>query len=355
MPLRRTTRLMVLLAASALLAGLTTPSYADEGRVRTRAEGPAPTMVTQRADDGTKVRRVTVEWQGDDTKQVKSKDVVIPGIGTLTMTCKPNVTKVELFTANRHYETQMWMAKYEKKNEREVVAVKNARIYQYAHADDDGSGGTGFRAQEGLNQRAGQNGVENYSSGYLHGVISQRPGRGQDQDQDQAAKPVTSFELNWYWNGFDHPRPFHYCKLDAVFTTKAADRFVLTWHGEDDAPTKQQRTFRLPGIGALTLTCEPGQFGRQTVSMVPDSPDATVYYEKIQGEGAVDNHVEKHYDVEYDDEAGTLGETDLPTNGMMRLHYTAGENDRWIILSSLIKANDDRPWRNLCELAAGVI
>ena len=64
----------------------------------------------------------------------------MPGHRPVDLICRPNSTQVRIRPNSRRAETQMWMAKFETKGGRDVVAVKNVRVYTYATAADDGRG-----------------------------------------------------------------------------------------------------------------------------------------------------------------------------------------------------------------------
>jgi hypothetical protein len=297
-----------------------------------------------------KVQRVILKWKGDWKNPRYERSAVVPGIGNITLVCKPSATMIRLHAADRSAETQMWMAKYENKSDREVVAVKTARIYRYAHAFDNGTGGTGSLAHEGLNQRSP---IENYSSGYVDGIISQRPGRHQPAAGTTPA-PVTSFRLNWYWNGFHHPPAYRSCQFDAVFETTFPTRLGVNWHGEADATDNIRQLTQLPALGELRLRCgtnDDGGGGIQSVSLAPDNRDASVYAETVTGEGAREHHIDE-VSLGYDPETGLVGPLPLPRNGMMRLFYTVGDVTRSFIVSSYYVTNNGNAALNLCELAA---
>ena len=78
-------------------------------------------------------------WQGDQTRPKYQKVADVPGIGQVELICRPNNTMVRIRANDRRAETQMWMAKFETKNDRDAVAVKNVRVYTYATAADDGT------------------------------------------------------------------------------------------------------------------------------------------------------------------------------------------------------------------------
>lgn len=353
---RRTTpgraALLVVALATALAVVGAMPASARTGGVDPLdRQGAEPTMrVQQKAAAGTTTKHVTLEWKGNPRKKRQSKSFGIPGVGQLTFTCRPNLTQISLRAFDRDNETQMWMAKYEDKPYGRAVAVKTVRVFRYAHAFDDGTGGTANPQHEGLNQRGGKNGVENYAKGYAHGIISQRGSRNVTVGDDPL-RPVTTFDVNWYWNGFDYPPRYRYCKLDGVFVTKAA-RIGISWHGEADSQGNDYRLVRVPDLGYLELRCEPERYGRQTVALIPDDQDTKAYLEIIEGEGRVEEHVETRT-RSTDRETGRLGPLPLPTNGMMRFYFDVDGRKVPFVLSSYLKLNDRNPRLNTCEVAMG--
>ncbi len=328
----------------------------DSARLGTPDRPPA----TQRAakkkkakkNPSQRVQRVTVSWKGTAKKRVYAKSAVVPGIGRLAITCRPDATFIRLYAEDRSAETQLWMAKYETKNNHAVVATKTARIYRYADAADDGTGGTGGSASEGLNQLGN---IENFSSGYMNGVISQRVGRNKPV-AGTSPTPVTSFQLNWWWTGFRHPMSWRSCKIDVTLVTKFSPRMGISWHGNDDAATQQYAEYWLPSIGTLQLRCEPdaaGVEGRRTIALVPivKNTKTNAWVETITGEGRLEDHVEG-MSYGYDSETKRIGSIDLPRNGMLRILFTVGGKKRWFIVSSyLVTNNSKRPELNVCETA----
>ncbi|MFB9312864.1 hypothetical protein [Nocardioides plantarum] len=313
----------------------------------------APATAAARASD-TQVQHVRVSWKGTQRSPDYVQTATIPGIGTLDLICKPHDTRIRLYTDRRDRETQLWMQKYEIKKGKRVVAVKTARIYRYAHADDDGRGGTGYYAHEGLNQSPS---VENRSTGgFMYGVVSQQSSRAAAGGQVTAPLPVTTFELDWSWNGFDHPQKYRSCSIDATFTTAlpAYQRSVLTWRGWQAEP-RTTRTTSVPGVGRLTVSCptDPTPQDPAQVWVEPTTTDAGLYVEDVRGEGAVTTQ-RTTTSLGYDATTGRLGPYPLPTNGSLRMLATNGAVKRWILLSAYRVTNDRHgPDRNLCEVAAG--
>lgn len=344
--------LAAVVAGVAAVALLAAPGHADSrASVGERLATPAFKAVS--ADADTKVKEIQVSWSGAGDRDY-TETAKVPGIGTLKLVCNPRNTIIKLTADDRVPETQMWLAKYETKDDRNVVAVKNARIYKYANANDDGAGGTGRSAHEGLNQK-GQ--VENYAKGYAYGLISQRPGRHQPAG-DAALSAATSFYLTWWWNGFDHPRAYQACEFRLRMVTHLAERVGINWHGDQDAAGNTVRTGTIPGFGEVRLVCEPGRVNEQSISLDPDLDGGSIYFETVTGEGALEDHVENG-SLDYDSEEGLIGPLELPRNGMLRFRYTVpdgqgGWTSRWFYLSSYMVVNNaTRPELNTCEVAVG--
>ncbi len=309
---------------------------------------PAERLAPRRVEDATR-RKVVLDWDGR-TGGRRVRSTPVPGVGVLELVCKPRNTIVRLTPYDRSAETQMWLAKHEDKAG-PAVAVKNVRIYRWASADDDGRGGTGRSAHEGLNQLTP---VENWSSGFMHGVVSQRPGRHRPA-ASAARVPSTSLEITWWWNGFHHPRQYRSCRIAATLQTVTGTSIGVDWHGDADGLGAQSpQVTALDGLGDLELSCTPdtGDGGRQEVLLRTDDPAAVLYYERIEGEGPVEDHVEADT-LEHDPVLGAVPPVSLPENGMLRLWWSAHGHTRRFILSSYYVVNDAvRPHLNLCETAA---
>lgn len=355
--------LLLALATSGTVAALPPAPASAADRVGTRTPAPiqAPTQAPTQAlalrrertgDPNERIQRVRVSWKGSQKRRrTYSKSAVVPGIGRLTLTCRPDATFVRLTAEDRTAETQLWMAKHETKGGHAVVATKTARIYRYADAADPGDGGTGASASEGLNQRST---IENFSSGHLDGIISQRPGRHRPVT-GAAPVPVTSLRLTWWWTGFRHPMSWRQCRIDAVLTTRLSPRMGISWHGDADAAATQYAEYSLGSVGTLQLRCEPdvgGVEGRRTLALVPaEQRSARIWAETISGEGRVEDHVEgQGYGL--DPATGRIGGIELPRNGMMKLFLQVGGRERVYLLSSyLVTNNAGNPALNVCETA----
>lgn len=313
------------------------------------APGAGPAQA-RRAPDDVKVKTVSLGWQGTDPKGQRKRGYTastrVPDIGQLKLVCKPNNTMVKIIPDDRNLETTMWLAKYEKKNGSDAVAVKNVRVYRYDTADDDGTGGTGRAAHEGLNQ---QTPIETFSSGYAEGVISTRPGRHLPGGA-MPAVPATSVKLSWWWENFREPMQYRSCRMDATLTYDPTQSAVLTWHGDQDSEGRTVLTSDLSPLGTLELRCDAGRRGARWLNLLTDDPHATLFARTITAEGDVRDHVEED---SLDAGGGRVGPLDLPENGMVELHLTAHGRTVSMFLSSYWITNDEEsPALNLCEVAA---
>lgn len=316
--------------------------------------GAVPTYAAKRSDVS-QSKQLVVKWQGYQKHPKYQKVADVPGIGQIELMCRPNNTMLRIRANDRRAETQMWMAKFETKDGRDVVAVKNVRVYTYATAADDGDGGTGRQAHEGLNQ--GAHGIEDFAKGSAYGVISQRPGRDRPGGGTMSL-PATSFKLNWYWERMAYPGS-QYCKMNLKLRTDTDQQFGLSWHGDDEAEHQSTSTAIIPGFGEAELTCETGRNGDRTVALRPKDPDAYMNYDVIQGEGSVENpDVLEQIDEGpgYDPVTGLVGPVDLPRNGMMRIGWTVGGIQQdWVLSSYMVTNNVKNPWLNTCEIAAAAL
>lgn len=314
------------------------------------ALGVAPTYAGDRAERKTvqQADRIVVRWQGFQKRPNYVKAADVPGIGQVELVCRPNATMVRIRANDRRAETQMWLAKFETKDGTDRVAVKNVRVFTYATASDDGTGGTGHQAHEGLNQKSP---IEDFEKGWAYGVISQRPGRHQDGGGTMAL-PATSFKLTWYWERFAYPGS-QFCKMTLALNTHTTQQVGLSWHGDAESSSANASSAVLPGFGEAMLRCETGRYGEQSIALRPESPDAYMDYELVRGEGMVSDRVDKYRNLSYDPVTGLLGPVDLPTNGMMRIWWSVnGVKQTWVLSSYMVTNNETRPWLNLCEVAA---
>ena len=324
------------------------------------------------------VQTVRLRWRESDRRPDYAERVVAPGIGPVRIVCRPDAAYVRIKPYDRSLETQMWSAKFEQKPGGPAVAVKNARVYAAANANDTSGSGTGPTASEGLNQDSP---MEDASEGHLYGVISSRPGRDHDAGAVATAQP-TSFSLSWWWSGVRRGGEDGQCGINARFVTQlppgqrarsllaaaargatrgttsqvrplVAPAVGVDWHGEEDAVGHEVDTSPWAGVGDLELECRVGRDSSHALWVRDPLPDLWAYTETITGEGLVADHVDTE-SVGIDPVEHWLGPIDLPRNGMVRVFMstgTAGDSiDRGaLIVSSYVKDNDHDPRLDLCE------
>ncbi len=339
-------------------------------------------------------QRATIAWYGKDYQRHDQASVVIPGIGTARIVCRRDRTMLTIQPSDRTKETQMWSAVRHTKtdgygNEYESVAVKNARVYRYANADDDGKGGTARTANEGFNQLNHR--IEDSSRGSMRGVISQRPGRNQ-RAAGVSVPPSTAFTVTWDWSGYRGSAKTSRCNVTGVFETRigAAARdakravkqatsntvrlggkkvrvgttartyrgrsasLALSWHGDADAVRQTSASRTIAGLGSIQLICPTGTDSQAQLVVRPLRSAADLQTETITGEGDVGDHVEPQYHG-YDASTGQLSPVDLPLNGIVRGTLTVGSRRVDITVSSYrVTNNGSQPQLNLCEIAVAV-
>ena len=89
------------------------------------------------------------------------------------------------------------------------------------------------------------------------------------------------------------------------------------------------------------------------LGLVLDDGRGSLPYELVRGEGQVSDRVDKYTNLPYDPVTGLLGPVDLPTNGMMRIWWSVnGVKKTWVLSSYMVTNNEQKPWLNLCEVAA---
>lgn len=368
--------LVSMLAASGLVAAATVSAEAGQ------------------SDSSVLRQRATIAWYGKDYQRHDTASVEIPGIGTARIVCRRDRTMLTIQPRDRSVETQMWSAVYHTKtdgdgNEYQSVAVKNARVYRYANADDDGKGGTARTANEGFNQLNHR--IEDSSRGSIRGVISQRPGRNHSA-AGSTVPPSTAFTVKWDWSGYRGSAKTSRCNATGVFETRIgtagrdARRAVkqaesstvrlggkkvrvgttaktyrgrsasvaLNWHGEADAAQQSTASRTITGLGSIQLSCPTGADSEAQLLVRPLRSAAHLRTETTTGEGDLDDHVEGEHHG-YDPTTGLLAPVTLPLNGLVRGTLTVGSRSVDIVVSSYrITNNAAGPHLNLCEIAVAV-
>jgi hypothetical protein len=277
-------------------------------------------------ESGALVQKAVVNWSGGEWGGRDTAGFVAPGIGFGEIVCNPEAQYVRFFGSSGGREIAMmnWTYKdwgtYQEKSLREAVYTT----------------GTGFDFYEGLNKFSPP---EKTSTGSFEGVISDRGPIGSNGGLPLA--PPTTLRLNWQWD-FSDPSKAH-CDVEAFFGTEAAaTTFPMArsaqvfWRGEASAAANGTAAVEFPGLGALSLRCEPGQPRQLSVSSAA---------------GGLVTTREASEDSSLREPAGPVT-ANLPNNGMVVVEMNSGER---IVVASRWKLNDPNPSQNWCAIAAQVL
>jgi hypothetical protein len=280
---------------------------------------------TTTTESGALVQKVTVDWYGGNWSGRDVGGFVAPGIGYGEVVCNPETQWVRFFGSAGGREVAMmnWTYKnwgtYQEKSLREAVYTT----------------GTGFDFNEGLNKFSPP---EKTSTGSFDGVISDRGPIG--NEGGAALAPVTTLSLDWEWD-FTEPSKAR-CHVEAVFRTETADptpplaRTVqVFWHGEAHASAYGYSSIEFPGLGTVSIRCEPGEPRQITVN---------------SSVGAKITTREASEDASLTEGAGPVV-ADLPNNGMLVIEMQSGQR---ILVASRWKLNDPNPSQNYCAIAGQV-
>lgn len=273
---------------------------------------------------GALIQRAIVSWSGGDPGGSDGAGFVAPGIGYGEIVCRPDAQYVRFFGASGGRETAMmnWTYKdwggFQEKSLREAVYTT----------------GTGFDFNEGLNKFSP---AEKTSTGEFEGVISDRGPI--DRPGGQPLAPVTTLRLNWEWDFTTQAESR--CYAEAVFRTEveaaatAARSVQVVWRGEANAAANGFASVDFPGLGAVSLRCQPGEPRRVRI----ESPRGA---RVITRESSEDSSLA---------EPAGPAEAILPNNGMVVVEVEGGER---VVVASRWKLNDPDPGRNWCFLAGQV-
>ncbi|HEY6731042.1 MAG TPA: hypothetical protein VI039_08465 [Solirubrobacterales bacterium] len=273
---------------------------------------------------GALVQRTIVSWSGGDPGGSDRAGFVAPGVGYGEIVCNPEAQYVRFYGSSGGRETAMmnWTYKdwggFQEKSLREAVYTS----------------GTGFDFNEGLNKFSP---AEKTSTGIFEGVISDRGPIGGPGGPPLG--PVTSLRLSWEWD-FTTPATAR-CYVEAVFRTEveeaatAARSVQIAWRGESNAATNGYASVDFPGLGVVSLRCQPGEPRRLRI----ESPRGA---RVITRESSNDSSIV---------EPSGPTEANLPNNGMVVMEVEGGER---IVVASRWKLNDPDPSKNWCFLAGQV-
>ncbi len=299
------------------------PLYAQKKIVFAKGGGGSVTTET-----GALVQQVTVDWYGGESSGRDTAGFVAPGIGYGEVVCNQQTQWVRFFGSNGGRETAMMTWTYKNWGTYQEKSLQEA-VY---------TSGTGFDFNEGLNKFSPP---EKTSTGSFDGVISDRGPIGSAGGATLA--PVTSLSLDWEWD-FTNPSEAR-CHVEAVFATETnlqtsplARSLQVQWHGEanGNAQANGYRSIEFPGLGTVSLRCEPGEPRQIKV----ESPN-----------GAKITTREASEDSAITEGVGPVV-ANLPNNGMVVVEMSSGQR---ILVASRWKLNDPDPANNYCSLAAQVM
>jgi hypothetical protein len=278
-------------------------------------------------ETGALVQEVTVGWSNGEPDGRDTGGFVAPGIGYGEVVCNESTQWVRFFGSAGGRETAMMTWTYKNWGTYFEKSLQEA-VY---------TSGTGFDFNEGLNKFSPP---EKTSTGSFDGVISDRGPIG--AAGGGALAPVTTLSLDWEWD-FTNPSKSR-CQVEAVFRTETAQTtfplarsLQIQWHGEanGNAQANGYRSIEFPGLGTVSIRCEPGE-PRQI--RVESAAGATITTREASEDSAISEG------------AGPVV-ANLPNNGMVVVEMAGGQR---IIVASRWKLNDPDPANNSCSIAAQV-
>jgi hypothetical protein len=282
-------------------------------------ESPAP------VESGVLVQPVTVDWYNGEWGGRDVGGFVAPGIGYGEVVCNPETQWVRFFGSNGGRETAMMNWTYKNWGTWQEKSLQEA-VY---------TTGTGFDFNQGLNKFSP---AEKTSTGTFEGVVSDRGPIG--NPGGVALAPVTTLILNWEWD-FTKPSESR-CHVEATFRTETeltnfplARSLQLVWHGEENAAAYGSQAIEFPGLGTVSIRCEPGEPRQLTVEAATGGKITT-------REASEDSSITEG--------AGPVT-ADLPNNGQLMVELNSGQH---ILIASRWKLNDPDGSQNYCAIAGQV-
>jgi hypothetical protein len=283
--------------------------------------GQGATMV----ESGVLIQPVTVDWYGGNWGGRDTGGFVAPGIGYGEVVCNPETQWVRFFGTSGGRETAMMTWTYKNWGEGEEKSLQEA-VY---------TTGTGFDFNVGLNKFSPP---EKTSTGSFDGVISDRGPIG--SPGGVPLSPTTTLSLDWEWD-FTKPSESR-CHVEAVFRTETslttfpiARSLQVAWHGEANAAANGFSAIEFPGLGTVSIRCEPGE-PRQI--RVESASGAKIVTREASEDSAID-------------EGSGPVVANLPNNGMVVVEMSSGQR---ILVASRWKLNDPNPSQNYCAIAGQV-
>ncbi len=288
-------------------------------RVVLRASAEVPNSVTPSR------QRAVVDWSNGAHGGREVVGFVVPGIGHGELVCSPTTQWIRIYPTDRRREVSMMNWTYR-----------------------DWGGGSGKEIREGLHTRfTGPDFSERFanflppekqSTGEFIGLIADR-GPFDTVGTGPFAPPV-SLNVRWTWDFSSAGRERCYAQLDLVAQTDdglgpAVGSAQVVWRGDAAAAGRETSVAEIPGVGRLSVVCQPGVDGQRT-AILENGAAGTVITRESTWDGSVPQAVGPHV-------------IRLPNNGQVQLDVAGGAR---VLISSRWKANDPDPTQNFCAVAA---
>lgn len=277
---------------------------------------------------GAAVQRAVVDWSGGSWQGREVAGFVAPGIGYGEIVCRPDAQWIRFYPGDPGREVAMMNWTYKDWTQNQEKAIREALHDRYTGPD--------FR--EGLNKFSP---TEKLSTGEFEGLISDRGPFGNVGGASLAAP--TTLRLTWQWD-FSQAGSER-CHVEATFTSQTASAVPpvarsaqILWRGDSNAAGRDAAAVDVPGVGTLSLACQPGPLGARSLT-VDTAQGATV----VTREGSDD--FARPQDV------GPVTAA-LPNNGMVTIRFAGGAT---LLASSRWKVNDPDPAQNFCAIAAQAV
>lgn len=288
---------------------------------------PASAATKKQPDTGLSAQTAVVDWSKGEHDGKDTAGFVLPGIGRGKITCSPTAQYVRIYPTRQNRETSMMEWTYKDWGKGKESAIREDLKTKFS--------GPTFR--EGLNKFSP---AEKEATGQYDGIVSDRGPLGGAGGTTGLAKP-TGFKLTWEWDFSDEGKSR--CYVKGVFNTERASSektplarsAQVLWRGDANAPGRDTAAVKVPGLGAMTLTCQPGFDGERSI-VIDTEEGATITTREGSDSETVPQQI------------GPVL-TDLPNNGMV---FVAFDDGRQVVLSSRWKVNDPDGAQNSCAVAA---
>lgn len=276
-------------------------------------------------------QHVVVDWSDNKPAGRDTAGFVAPGIGYGEIVCSFQQQHIRFFPNDLNREQSMMLWTY-----KDWVQNQEKAIREDIHTEFSGPD-----FSEGFNKFSPP---EKHMTGEYEGLIADRGVLDAPFGADLA--PPTYVDLKWVWD-FSNPRSGG-CHVDATFYTENGDptpnrplarSLQVVWRGDGNAAGHDSVSTDVPGVGTVSLVCEPTPGGTRTITVDPATQGGAV----ILRQGGDD--------TETDLDHGPIV-TQLPNNGQLKLGLFGGAS---ALITSRWKVNDPNLAENSCKVAAQVV